>query len=131
MPLPAEYDVVLLCTHDTVQVSMFCAHLHLYEPVHYALIITSTTQYLIRSKGLICRITFPTTLKMLLQNKNENSAKIKKRRKISKWPRNCVSKRTFEKYSSGLKLKLTNNRTCKFWNQVQHFRHFKGTSSEM
>ena len=52
MHLPAEYDVVLLCTHDTVQASTFCAHLHLYKPVRFALIITSTTQYLIRSKGL-------------------------------------------------------------------------------
>ena len=51
MPLTAKYNVVLLCTHDTVQVSMFCTHLHLYEPVHFLLIITSMTQYLIRSKG--------------------------------------------------------------------------------
>ena len=52
MPLPGDYDIVLLCTHDTVWASTFCAHLHLYEPVHFALIITSMTQYLIRSKGL-------------------------------------------------------------------------------
>ena len=52
MHLPAEYDVVLLCTHDTVQASTFCTHLHLYKPVHFVLIITSMTQYLICSKGL-------------------------------------------------------------------------------
>ena len=63
MPLPAEYDVVLLCTHDTVWVSMFCTHLHLYEPVHFALIITSMTQYLIRSKGL--RISFTLSMRSI------------------------------------------------------------------
>ena len=55
MCLPAEYDVVLLCTQYTVQASMLCAHLPLYEPLRFALIVTSMTHYLIRSKGLRAR----------------------------------------------------------------------------
>ena len=53
MCLPAEYDVVLLCTQYTVQVSTLCTNLHLYEPLHFVIIVTSTTHNLIRSKGLI------------------------------------------------------------------------------
>ena len=51
MCLPGEYDVVLLCTQYTVRASMLCAHLHLYEPLRFALIVTSTTHYLIHSQG--------------------------------------------------------------------------------